>query len=194
MTRGARILSSTFSALFIRPHHLSCVRPLPNGRALSLSAAGRTPVRPLATLRTSPGKMWERALVGLLLGLLGLLSWQGLLVAGSPPDLPRTVAGAATCPSLPLRSVTAPALTHRGNSPPAMVAGLVSPSRDRMVLEADDLNEEDSPASLAVLTVGALPLVPHPAGRCPVGENPPCFWPFRYLTRPQLLKRFSPLS
>lgn len=194
MIQVSRILSRISSALFIRLRHYTCMSPLPVGRALPLSPVGWTPVRSLATLRTSPGKVWERALVGLLVGLLGLLSWQGLLVAGPPPELTRTVAGAATRPSLPLGSATAPVLTHRGNSPPAMVAGLVSPSRDRTALEADDLDDEDSPASLAVLTVGALLLIPPPAGRCPVGVKPPFFWPSRYLTRPQLLKRFSPLS
>jgi hypothetical protein len=192
MTWVARILLLTFSTLFIRPH--TRILPLPIGRALPLSAAGWATVRPLAILKTSRGQAWERVLVAFLVGLLGLLSTPSVLVAGSPLDLSPMVVGAATHPSLALGSSMSPVLTYQWTSPPAMVAGLVSPPRDRRVLAADDLDDEDSPASLAVSTAGASLHVPTPAGRGTTGVKPPFSWPSRYLTRPQLLKRFSPLS
>src|SRR6267142_482440 len=177
MTREVWILSLTLLTLFIQPHHPTCMPPLPVGRALPLPPAGWTLARPLAALRTPYGKACEIALVGLLVGFLGLLSWQDAPVAWSPHDLSHRVAGGATHPSLALGPGTSPVLTHRGNSPPAMVAGLVSPLRDREALAADDLDDEDSPSSLAVLTVGALLLPPTPAGRGTTGVKPPFFWP-----------------
>lgn len=194
MTRVTRILFLTFFAIIIRPHPHTRILPLPIGRALPLPPGGWTLARPLAAFRTPHGKTWERALVGLLVGLLGLLSWQGVLLAWSPPDLPPMLLGAATRPSLALWSATSPVLTHRGHSPPALVAGLVSPPRDREALAAEDLDDEDSPSSLAVLTVGALLLPPTPTDMGTPGVKPPFFWPSHYLTRPQLLTRLSPLS
>ena len=79
-----------------------------------------------------------------------------------------------------------------------MGPGRVSPPFDRMAPEADDLEyddpDDDVPPSLAVLTAGAWLRPPAPASRDTTGITPTCWWPYLYLTRPQLLTRLSPLS
>ena len=112
MMRATKILSLTPSALWIQPHYL--------GRALPWPPAGWTLARLLGAPRTLHGQAWGRALLALLVGILGLLTVPGALGDWSTPDLLQAVAGAARRPSLALGSGASPVLNFPGKSPTVM--------------------------------------------------------------------------
>jgi hypothetical protein len=185
MMRATKIRSLTRSAVGIRPHH--------RGRALPLPPAELTLARLLTGPRASCGQACGRALVGLLVGMLALLTWPGMPGAWSLPALHQIVTGGAMRPSLALGSGPSPVLSHPGKSATVVWAGrmaapLASMAPDAADLEYDD-PDDDTPSSLAVLTARAWLPPPALAGRGTTGMTPTFSWPFLYLTRPQLLTR-----
>jgi hypothetical protein len=187
--RATKIRSRTPVAVCITSHH--------RGSALPWPPAESTIACLLTAPRAPRGRVWGRALVGLLVGILALLTWPDALGTWSLPDLGQTGMSEATRRSLTLGSGVSPVLSHPGKPPPRRGAGRVSPPFDRMAPEADDLEyddpDDDVSSSLAVLTGGAWLRPPAPAIRDTTGMTPTCWWPFLYLTRPQLLTRLSPL-
>src|SRR5262245_18187729 len=79
MMRATKIHPRTPPAVRIRPPH--------QGGALPVLPAGSTLARLLTTPRVLRGRVWRRALAGLLMGILALLTWPGMLRPWSPHDL-----------------------------------------------------------------------------------------------------------
>jgi hypothetical protein len=187
--RATKIRSLTSAAAWIRPHH--------RGKVLSVPPAGLTLPWLLTPPRAPRRPVWGRALVGLLVGIGVLLTWPDMLGAWSPHALRQTGMDGATCPSVTLGSSASPVLSHPGKHPPVMGVGRGSLPLDRRAPEADDLAyddpDEDVLSSLAVLTAGTWLRPPAPASRDTTAITLTCWWPFLYLTRPQLLTRLSPL-
>ena len=187
--RATKIGARTPAATWIRPPHRGTTLPVP--------PAGWTLARLLTVLRASCGRVWRQALAGLLVGILALLTWPGMLGPWSPPDLRQPGTSAATPPLLALRSGAPPILSPPGKPSPNLGARHVSPPVDRRTPAADDLEyddpDDDVSSSLALLTADAWLRPPAPASRDTTGITPTSWWPFPYLTRPQLLTRLSPL-
>jgi hypothetical protein len=129
------------------------------------------------------------AQVGLLVGIL-MLALQGAPVVAPLPDAPGTVARTATrLPLIMTLGPDSPSILHgMGACPVAVAAGPISPLSDRLAMGDDDLDDDHS-SPLAMLTAEASSLTPAAVVRG-VNDSPyACLWPFRYLTRPQLLTR-----
>ena len=171
------------------------VLPLPRGKHLSPSPVGRILTPPRRALKISQAIQWliqKLGLVGVLAGSL-LLALPGTLGAWSPADL-----------LVPVRHQTT-------DSPRVMMLGAgvslaMSPSVENHLdvithrrslfqdnLQLDDSDLDDDPSSLLVLPSGNL-VFPPPLTVIRINSGTHAFsWPFRYLVRPQLLTRLSPL-
>jgi hypothetical protein len=84
-------------------------------------------------------------------------------------------------------SNVSPILNPRGKTLETVVAPYRSPPHDSLRL--DGTLEDDDPASIAVLTAGDLDLLPPAIATPAPNVQRACFWPTRYLVRPQLLTR-----
>jgi hypothetical protein len=165
--------------VLVRPH------------GLSPSTAGRTIAWRLFEPATPHGALKVLALVGFLVGTL-VLAMQGILVTSPPPDVARTVARATMNQPLAIafRSGVSPIVSHPGENHAAVVARRVSPARDSLALDVEDLDDEDDdPWSGMVLTLGERNLPPVPVVMSVPSVTYACRRPSRYLARPQLLTR-----
>jgi hypothetical protein len=130
------------------------------------------------------------ALVGLLVGSL-VLALQSGPVAWPPSDVPSTVVW--TTPRLPLNTAlgldSAPILHHTGAPRVAVAVGRIALPNNSHTQGEDGLDDGDNPSCPAMSTAGTRFLMLAPAVRDANGLKHACLWPFRYLTRPQLLTR-----
>jgi hypothetical protein len=112
-----------------------------------------------------------------------------VLALGSAP-LARPDAVSRQC-IIPLVPDASPDFGHRGTSHATVWAWHVDAPRRRVPL-ADRDADDDDPAALAMRTTGA-PGRPRATRKGSTGVTHPSRWRSRYLVRPQLLTRFSPL-
>jgi hypothetical protein len=171
------------------------VLPLRGGKHLSPASAGRILVPPRAVPKTTQAIQWlvqELALVGLLAGIL-LLALPGTLGAWPPADLPIPVTYQTTDSPrvMMLGAGVSLAMSPSEENHLAVITHRRSLFRDNLRLDDGDLDDDPSP--MVVLPPGNR-VFPPSLTVMRMNDGTDAFsWPFRYLVRPQLLTRLSPL-
>lgn len=171
------------------------VLPLSRGKHLSPSPVERILAPPRGTLKISQAIQWlvqKWGLVGLLAGTL-LLALPGTLGAWSPADLPVSVRHQTTDSPrvMMLGAGVSLAMSPSEENHLALITHRRSLFQDNLRLDDGDL--DDDPSSIVVLP-SVNRVFPPSLTIMRMNNGTRAFsWPSRYLVRPQLLTRLSPL-